>query len=43
MAISKWLGGIIILIAFIIAGRSQAADSTSSHQEAIHASAHALL
>ncbi len=26
MAISKWIGGVIILIAFIFAGRSQAGE-----------------
>ncbi len=31
MAASKWAGGIVILIAFIVAGKSQAADVTSSN------------
>lgn len=30
MAVSKWAGGIVILIAFIVAGKSQAADVSSS-------------
>lgn len=38
MAISKWLGGIIILIAFIIAGRAQAAESLSVENLYSHAS-----
>jgi len=30
MAISKWAGGIVILIAFVVAGKTQAANETKS-------------
>ncbi len=30
MAISKWAGGIVILIAFVVAGKTQAANEAKS-------------
>lgn len=30
MAVSKWIGGIIIFIAFIIAAKTQACDNSAS-------------